>query len=132
MPGAHAVHSARYRSLAIARERSRWLDTGMDVEPTATRLVPPGSTPLRELAHAVDQALTLPGPATTRDELTYLRIMRDRARLVRQAMRRLIADREADHGDVMQIVASMRDETAQLADDATDHEPEPTRSETAP
>jgi hypothetical protein len=87
--------------------------------------VPPGSTPLRELAHAVDQALTLPAPATTRDELTYLRIMRDRARLVRQAMRRLITDREADHGDVMRIVASMRDEAAQLADDTYDHAPEP-------
>jgi hypothetical protein len=87
--------------------------------------VPPGSTPLRELAHAVDQALTLPAPATTRDEVTYLRITRDRARLVRQAMRRLLADREADPGDVMRIVASMRDEAAQLGDDAYDHAPDP-------
>jgi hypothetical protein len=90
------------------------------------RQVPPGSTPLRELAHAVDQALTLPRPATTRDEITYLRIMRDRARLVRQAMRRLIADREADDRDVMAAVTALRDATGQLADDACDYEPEPT------
>jgi hypothetical protein len=42
--------------------------------------VPPGSTPLRELARAIDQALTLPRPAT-RDEVVYLRYVRDRARL---------------------------------------------------
>lgn len=87
--------------------------------------VPPGSTPLRELAHAVANALTLPGPATTRDEVTYLRIIRDRARLVRQAMRRILGDREAGDRDVMAIVASLRDETAQLADNSCDHAPEP-------
>ena len=90
-----------------------------------TRDVPPGSTTLRELAHAVDQALTLPNRAANRDEVTYLRIMRDRARLVRQAMRRVLADREADADDVMCIVASLRDETAQLGDDTYDHTPAP-------
>jgi hypothetical protein len=104
----------------------------VDVEPTATRHVPPGSTPLSELAHAVDQALTLPKPATLADETTYLRITRDRARLVRNAMRRLLADREAGDQDVMAIVATLRDEAAQLGDDAADYEPEPTRPETAP
>ena len=87
--------------------------------------VPPGSTPLRELAHAVANTLTLPGPATTRDEVTYLRITRDRARLVRQAMRHILGDREADDRDIMAIVASLRDETAQLPDDSYDHTPEP-------
>ena len=87
--------------------------------------VPPGSTPLRELAHAVDRALTLPAPATARDEITYLRIMRDRARLVRGAMRRVIADREADGDDVMCIAVSLRDEAAQLGDSAYGHAPEP-------
>jgi len=86
--------------------------------------VPPGSTPLCELARAVDQALTLPGPATTRDEVTYLRITRDRARLVRQAMRRLADDCGAGDSDVMRIVASLRDEAGQLGDDTYDHEPE--------
>ena len=90
------------------------------------RHVPPGSTPLRELAHAVDQALALPAPATTRDELCYLRIHRDRARLVRQAMRRVLADREVGDADIMAIVTSLRDQAAQLADDSCDHKPEPT------
>lgn len=47
------------------------------------REIPPGSTALRELTHAIDSALALPKPATGRDELTYLRIARDR--LVRAA-----------------------------------------------
>jgi hypothetical protein len=87
--------------------------------------VPPGSTPLRELVHAVDHVLALPNPAATRDELTYLRILRDRARLVRQTMRRILRDREADDRDVMRAVASLRDEAASLADDQYDHAPEP-------
>jgi hypothetical protein len=91
----------------------------------AVRPIPPGSSPLRELCHAVDQALALPGPATLRDEVTYLRILRDRARLVRQAVRRLLADREAGDRDVMLMANSLRDEAAQLGDDTYDHAPEP-------
>jgi hypothetical protein len=87
--------------------------------------VPPGSTPLRELAHAVDRALTLPAPATTRDELTYLRILRDRVRLVRHAMRQVLADREADDSDVMLVVFSLRREAGLMPDDAYDHAPDP-------
>ena len=89
------------------------------------RPVPPNSSALRELAHAIDDALALPNPATTRDELTYLRITRDRARLVRQAMRRILADREADDRDVMAAVTTLRDQAAQLPDDAYDHHPQP-------
>jgi hypothetical protein len=85
---------------------------------------PPG-TALRELARAVTDALTLPGPATTRDEVTYLRIICDCARVVRQAMRRILGDREASDQDVMAIVTSLRDETGQLPDDSYDHAPEP-------
>lgn len=87
--------------------------------------VPPNSTPLREIAHAVDAALTLPKPATERDELTYLRIMRDRARCVRQAMRDILGDREieADGRDVMAVVGELRACIEQLSDDAYDHQP---------
>jgi hypothetical protein len=87
--------------------------------------VPPGSTPLRELAHAVANALALPGPATTRDELTYLRIRRDRARLVVFAMLRILADHEIenDPGDVMAAVTTLREQVAELCDDAFDHSP---------
>jgi hypothetical protein len=87
--------------------------------------VPPNSSALRELARVVENALTLPRPATTRDEPVYMRIVRDRARLVRLAMRRILADRETDDGDVMVMVAALRDEVGQLGDDAYDHAPEP-------
>jgi hypothetical protein len=89
--------------------------------------VPPGSTPLRELCGAIARALTLPNPATTRDEVTYLRIMRDRARLVLTAARRVLRDREieGDPRDVMIVVASLRDEAASLPDDQYDHTPDP-------
>jgi len=89
------------------------------------RPVPPGSSPLRELCHAVDRALALPAPATVRDETTYLRILRDRVRMVRSAIRRLLADREAEDLDVMLVATSLRDEAAQLGDDQYDHAPEP-------
>ena len=85
--------------------------------------VPPGSTPLRELAHAINGALILSAPATQKDELTYLRLSRDRARLVLYACKRVFADREASDGDIMTIAAALRDEAAQLRDDAYDHSP---------
>jgi hypothetical protein len=85
--------------------------------PTAAqrRLVPPGSTPLLELAHAIAGALTLPGDVAERDELDYLRASRDHARIVLFAMRRIIADRDLDEDDVMTIAASIRHRTTQLA-----------------
>jgi hypothetical protein len=79
------------------------------------RIVPPGSTPLLELAHAIAGALTLPRDVAEREELDYLRVSRDHARVVLFAMRRIIADRELDDGDLMAIVATIRDSTAQLA-----------------
>jgi hypothetical protein len=90
-----------------------------------SRIVPPGSTPLRELCHAINRALTLPRSATLRDELVYLRVVRDRARLVRHAAQRLAADREASDDDVMTSVAILRAETGQLGDDAPGYEPAP-------
>ena len=89
------------------------------------RHVPPNSSALRELAHAINDALALPNPATTRDELTYLRITRDRARLVRAAMRRILRDREVDDSNVIAMAASLRDQAGQLRDDAYDHQPLP-------
>ncbi len=71
------------------------------------RPIPPGSSLLRELCHAVDQALALPAPATKRDELVYLRIVRDRARLVRDAARRILRDRNASDRDVMTAALEM-------------------------
>ena len=45
----------------------------------------PGSTPPRELAHAIAGALTLPNDVADRDELDYLRATRDAHRPVRHA-----------------------------------------------
>ena len=100
-----------------------------DHDSHATRApdVPPGSTPLREFVHAVASTLALPGPATQRDEVTYLRISRDRARLVMLICRKILADREieADPADIMLAVFTLRDQAAQLGDDAYDHAPDP-------
>ena len=79
------------------------------------RPVPPGSTPPRELAHAIAGALTLPNDVADHDELDYLRATRDRARIVLFAMRRIIADHDLDDDDLMSIVATIRDSTSQLA-----------------
>jgi hypothetical protein len=81
------------------------------------RIVPPGSTPLRELAHAIAGALTLPNDVADREEIGYLRASRDHARIVLFAMRRIIADHEieSDPGDLMAVVATIRECTDQLA-----------------
>lgn len=84
------------------------------------RDVPPGSSPLRELACAIDQALALPKAAPERDELTCLRLSRDRARLVREIAREIIRhpDIEHDPRDVMALVVRLRREAPQLGDGA--------------
>jgi hypothetical protein len=51
------------------------------------------------------------------EELTYLRISRDRARVVLFGYKRLLADHELDDRDLMVIVASLRDMTTQLPAD---------------
>jgi hypothetical protein len=79
-------------------------------DPAPVRPIPPGSSALRDLLHAIVLALTLPTSATTKDELTYLRLHRDRARLVLFACRRLLDDHETDNTDVMIVVGLLRDQ----------------------
>jgi hypothetical protein len=79
-------------------------------DPPPVRPIPSGSSALRELLHAIVLALTLPTSATTKDELSYLRSHRDRARLVLFACRRLLADHDTDDTDVMIVVGSLRDQ----------------------
>lgn len=86
--------------------------------PRPLRIVPPGSTPLRELAHAVASALTLPNDVTERGELAYLQAARNRARVVLFAMRRIIADRDLDDEDLMVIVATIRDQLGDYGGEA--------------
>jgi hypothetical protein len=92
---------------------------------TAISPVPPGSTPLRQTALAVDQVLELPRAAIERQELDYLRCLRNRVRLVRQAMKDILADPgiETDSRDVMAILASLRQQAAALGDDHPSHQP---------
>ncbi len=99
----------------LAGNAGGWTSGGCPAPPV--RQIPPGSTPLRELLHAMVQALQLPSPATTKDELTYLRISRDRARAVMFACRRLLDNREADDADVMAAVTQLREEVGQLPSD---------------
>jgi hypothetical protein len=91
--------------------------------PTAPMELPGGSA-LREFCRAVEAALTLAVPATMKDELTYLRISRDRARVVLFGCKRVLADHELDERDLMAIVASLRDMITQLpADQYTSNPP---------
>ena len=85
--------------------------------PTAAprRIVPPGSTPLLELAHAIAGALTLPGDVAEREEIDYLRASRDHARIVLFAMRRIIANHDLEEEDLVTIAGSIRDAAGQLA-----------------
>ena len=78
---------------------------------------PADTSALREFCRAIEAALTLAAPATTKDELTYLRISRDRARLVLFGCKRVLADHELDDRDLMVLAASLRDMTAQLPAD---------------
>jgi hypothetical protein len=77
----------------------------------------PGGRALREFCRAIEAALTLAAPATTKDELTYLRISRDRARVVLFGCKRVLADHELDDRDLMAIAASLRDMITQLPAD---------------
>jgi hypothetical protein len=90
-------------------------------DPVPLRAVPPGSSATRELLSAIAQTLTLPTPATVKDELTYLRISRDRARLVMLSCRRVLTDREADDRDIMITVTQLREQAGQLPPDDYDH-----------
>jgi hypothetical protein len=76
----------------------------------------------------VIRALTLPDPAhwpgTSAEpahELTQLRLYRDRAPLVVQTMRRILADREIDDRDIMIFVVSLREEPSGESTDCGPH-----------
>jgi len=68
--------------------------------------VPPSNNAQREFCQAIEAALTLAAPATTKDELTYLRISRDRARVVLFGCKTVLTDHQLDDRDLMAIAAS--------------------------
>src|SRR5258708_28253425 len=82
--------------------------------------IPPGTTPEREMLLAVIGALTLPPPATARDEVTYLRLSRDRAGLVVDAVRAATAP-GAGGLDILFAAARLCDQLADYPDDTYDH-----------
>jgi len=84
---------------------------------------PPGSTPCRVLILAIAETLTIPPPATHRDEVTYLRLSRDRARLVISACRRVLDDREAGDRDLLIAADTLRGQAADYPADGYDHNP---------
>jgi hypothetical protein len=102
--GDRDTHGALLKRLHEARPRVRHIARAL----TPVREVRPGSTALRELLAAIVHTLTLDKSETTTDELTCLRISRDRARLVMLTCRRLLADPEADTTDVMIAVTQLR------------------------
>ena len=80
---------------------------------------------LRELARTVGYALTLPEPGPSAlDEELLLRLSRDRADLVCQAMTRITSSHGTDTGprDVTTTAAWLRDQTAALPADIYQHE----------
>ena len=84
---------------------------------------PSDSTPCRVLLSAVADALSLPPPATANDEVTFLRLSRDRARLVIFACRRVLLDREAHDADLLAIAGALREQAAEYPPDLYEHHP---------
>ena|SRR6266571_8329140 len=87
----------------------------------AVRPIPLGRTAVRELLLAVADTLALPKPATLADETTYLRLHRDRARLVLFACRRILIDRDADDWNLMAAADGLRNRAGDYPDDTYDH-----------
>ena len=75
-------------------------------------VTPPGSTPLRQLARAVADALTLPPPRALHDEELRYRLMAQRCVITAAVCRRLADDPEADALDAVMAATSIRDRVA--------------------
>lgn len=82
--------------------------------PYSRRVVPPGSSALREFLLTVVSALDVQPPNEARDIAAYRYLLAARARAVRHTARRLLDDREADDEDVMIAVWSLRDQLSDL------------------
>jgi hypothetical protein len=82
--------------------------------PYSRRVVPPGSSALRELLMTVAAALEVKPPTEARDIAAYHYLVVARARVVRHTARRLLDDREADDEDVMIAIWALRDQLHEL------------------
>lgn len=82
--------------------------------PYSRRVVPPGSSALREFLATVVSALDVQPPSEARDIAAYRYLLVARARAVRHTARRLLDDRQADDEDVMIAVWVLRDQLSDL------------------
>ncbi len=73
----------------------------------------------RSLLTVIADALTLPPPATARDEVTFLRLSRERARSVVWACR--VA--QDDETGLLTAAVRLREQIAEYPDDGCDHHP---------
>ena len=74
--------------------------------------VTPGSTPLRQLARAVADALSLPAPKSLHDEELRYRLLAQRAVIVVSVLRRLSDNPEAEALDAVMAAVSVSDRVA--------------------
>jgi hypothetical protein len=86
-------------------------DVGGDLPPLPP-MIPPGSTPLRMLARAVADALSLPPPRADHDEQLRYGVLDHRCKIVASACRHLAGDVEADSLDAAVAASSIRDRCA--------------------
>jgi hypothetical protein len=86
----------------------------MGAAPYSRRMVPPGSSALREFLTTVVTALDVQPPNEARDIAAYRYLLAARARAVRHTARRLLDDRQADDEDVMIAVWALRDQLTDL------------------
>lgn len=85
------------------------------------RVVPPGSSAMREFLLTVVSALEVKPPTEARDLAAYRYLVVARARAVRHTARRLLDDREADDEDVMIAVWALRDQLHDLTPTYDEH-----------
>jgi hypothetical protein len=85
------------------------------------QVVPPGSSPCRELLRAVAEAITLPFPRTHADEVSYFRLRSQRASLAVQGIRRILASKDADSADMLTEASVLRELIADLPADIYEH-----------
>jgi len=83
----------------------------------------PPATPLRVFQRAVLDALTLPAPASSPDEIVRFRLLGERAKIVAAACRRLLAGTEADSADLLMAAGVITDLCAGYPADSYDWHP---------
>ncbi len=85
----------------------------------------PGSSPCRFLLAAVYDALNLPYPATSADVRSYYILRSKRAGLVREAVERILSDRDSDDDDMIAAADVLIGQCGDYPPDTYQHNPLP-------